>query len=66
MLIWLKELREQKNKSQTTVAKECNISRQYYSFIENKKRRPSPQVAQRITAVLGVPDAWPDLLRDKI
>lgn len=62
MNTWLLELRTQKNVSQTEIAKQSNISRQYYNLIENNRRRPSPQVAKRIAAVLGFSDNWYKLL----
>lgn len=59
---WLMELRLNKNVSQTYIAKQSNITRQYYNLIENHRRRPSPQVAQRIAAALGFQDTWYKLL----
>lgn len=35
------------------IAQQCKITQQYYNFIENGRRRPSPEVAQRIAKVLG-------------
>ena len=40
---WLMELRLNKNVSQTYIAKQSNITRQYYNLIENHRRRPSLQ-----------------------
>ena len=62
MNTWLLELRNKKHASQTEIAKQSNISRQYYNLIENSRRRPSPEVAQRIACVLGFPDTWYRLL----
>lgn len=62
---WLTEMRIQGNLSQSDVAKRCTISRQYYNFIERGRRRPSPDVAKRIAAVLGFADEWYKLLDDK-
>lgn len=66
MMTWIRDLRMKRNVSQAKIATECNISRQHYNFIENKKRRPSPELAQRIAEVLGIPNEWPRLLQDKI
>ena len=41
------------------------ISYAYYNFIERGRRRPSPDVAKRIAAVLGFTDEWYRLLDDK-
>jgi len=50
---WLTEMRIKGNLSQIEVAKKCAISRQYYNFIENGLRRPSPEVAKRIADGCG-------------
>lgn len=62
---WLTEIRKRMNLSQREVATNCAISRQYYNFIERGHRRPSPDVAKRIAAVLGFADEWYKLLDDK-
>lgn len=49
---WLIEKREKKKMTQEQVATLANIKRPYYSQIESGKRRPSPEVAKRIAAVL--------------
>ena len=59
---WLTEKRVGENLSQVEVAKKCSISRQYYNFIENGGRRPSPEVAKRIADVLGFGSEWYRLL----
>jgi len=59
---WLTEMRVKGNLSQIEVAKKCAISRQYYNFIENGLRRPSPEVAKRIADVLGFGSEWYRLL----
>lgn len=59
---WLTEMRIKGNLSQVDVAKKCAISRQYYNFIEKGTRRPSPEVAKRIAAVLGFSNEWYRLL----
>lgn len=66
MMTWIRDLRLKRNFSQTELASECKISRQHYNFIENRKRRPSPEVAQRIMDVLGEPNEWPRLLKGNI
>lgn len=53
---WLRELRCSKELTEVAVAEQTGISQQHYNFIENGKRRPSPEVAKRIAAVLGF--AW--------
>lgn len=64
-MYWLKMLRLQQGKTQAQIANEANISFSFYSCIENKRRRPSPDVAKRIAAVLGFADEWYRLLDDK-
>ena len=48
----LEERRLKKGLSQEEVAREAGISRAAYTNIENGKRRPSPEVAQKIAKVL--------------
>ncbi len=52
---WLKEARLQKELSQQNVADKVNITQQYYNFIENGVRSPSPKVAQKIGETLNFP-----------
>ena len=59
---WLKTIRENKGMSQDEVAKDVKVSRQYYNFIENGDRRPSPEVAKKIATVLGFKNEWYKLL----
>jgi len=40
------------NLSQEDVANTVNISRQYYNAIENRKRKPSVELAKRLAKVL--------------
>lgn len=49
----IEEIRISKHMTQEAVAKAAGISRPAYSNIEGGKRRPSPDVAQRIAHVLG-------------
>lgn len=62
---WLFNLRKAHCFTQEGLATKCGISRQFYSFIECGKRRPSPDVAKRIATVLGFPDEWYRLLEIK-
>ena len=48
----LEERRLKKGLSQEDVARAAGISRAAYTNIENGKRRPSPEVAQKIAKVL--------------
>lgn len=50
---WLKDLRSKAGLSGESIAKRAEVTQQYYSFIENGKRRPSVAVAKRIAAILG-------------
>ncbi|MGL5900434.1 MAG: helix-turn-helix transcriptional regulator [Lactobacillaceae bacterium] len=52
MRIWLKEIRKGLHMTQYSVADMVGIKRPYYSFIESGKRRPSPQVAQKIAQIM--------------
>ena len=58
----IKTIRLSLNLSQAMVAHEAGISQNHYSNIESNRRRPSPQVAQRIASVLGFQDTWYKLL----
>ena len=64
MKLNLKLIREEKLLQQKDVAKQAGISYSYYSLIESGFRRPSPPVAQKIAAALGVSDEWYKLLED--
>lgn len=52
MRIWLKEFRETANKTQVVVADEAEISRSYYTNIENGNKTPSVNTAKSIAKVL--------------
>ena len=52
MRIWLKNIRKGLHMTQYSVAAMAGIKRPYYSFIESGKRRPSPQVAQKIAQIM--------------
>ena len=58
MNTWLKSLRIDKKYTQQYVAQKANITKQYYSYIERGKRRPSPEVAKRIANTLGFSSTW--------
>lgn len=51
MRTWLISLRG--SKTQQEIAGQCGISQNFYSWIELGERRPSPEVAKKIAAVLG-------------
>ncbi len=59
---WLREIRNKNNLTQTELAKKAGISPQFYNFIENGHRRPSPNIAKQIANVLGFPNEWYRLL----
>ena len=49
----IKERREQRSLTQKELADKSGVSESYLSLIESGKRRPSPEAAKRIAAVLG-------------
>lgn len=53
MRYWLKEKREKLNLTQEDVAEKAEITRAYYTMIENDKRDPSVLVAKKIGQVIG-------------
>lgn len=55
--------RMERNLTQQAVADATSISLSYYSLIERGKRRPSPEVAQRLAIVFGMPERWTELLK---
>lgn len=59
---WLIKLRKDKGLCGSKIAELANISYAHYNFIENGRRRPSPDVAKRIANVLGFPANWYKLL----
>ena len=50
---WLKKYRNELGYSTIQVAKLVDITQQFYWYIENGQRRPSPQLAQKIAKLLG-------------
>lgn len=53
MRIWLKQLREQSHLTQEEVAKRSNISRSFYTHIENASKDPGVAVAKAISKTLN-------------
>ena len=53
--LWLIEKRHQQGVSQKEIATKIGISQNYYSWLEQGKRRPSPQIAQKIGKELDFP-----------
>lgn len=49
---WLIDLRVSKKLKQWEVAKGAGITQQFYSMVEKGEKRPSPDVAQRISQIL--------------
>ena len=45
--------RIEKSLTQEQVAEKANITRAFYTMIENEQKKPSPIVAQRLANVLG-------------
>lgn len=50
---WLVERRKSNHMTQFDVATVANISRAHYTNIEKGSRRPSPETAQKIAAILN-------------
>jgi putative transcriptional regulator len=51
-LIWLKKKRIDKGLTQIQVAEKCEISRSYYTHIENGTKIPTVNVAKQIGSTL--------------
>lgn len=51
---WLEIARKDSKLTMDALAKRLGISESHYCLIENGIRRPSPEVAQKIEAVLSV------------
>lgn len=49
---WLINYRCNKGFSQNQMAKQIGITQQMYNYIESGKRRPSPELAQKLAKVL--------------
>lgn len=52
-MVKLKERRLKKNLTMKQVGQETGIAESTYSLIESGKRRPSPEVAQKLGSFLG-------------
>ncbi|WP_035502458.1 helix-turn-helix transcriptional regulator [Parageobacillus thermoglucosidasius] len=63
MRTWLKELREKKGMTQSQVAENCEISRSYYTHIENGTKTPTVKVAKKIASVLDF--SWTIFFKDE-
>ncbi len=50
---WLREIRELKKLSGNDVAREVDITAQFYWYIETGQRRPSVDLAKKIGTYLG-------------
>ena len=59
---WLEALRQSKHYTQAQLAEMVNISRVHYTNIENGERRPSPEIAKALAAILGF--NWYELFPD--
>jgi len=53
---WLQSIRSNLRLTQKKIARLIGISQNYYSWIEIGKRRPSPEVAKKISDVLKFVD----------
>lgn len=62
---WLTDIIKEKHLTHSTIAGNAQITRSYFTQIVSGRRRPSPDVAKRIAAVLGFADEWYRLLDDK-
>lgn len=54
MLIDLKSIRLKQNLTQRELAQKIGITQQYYNYIEHHKRRPSPELAKRLSTLLQI------------
>lgn len=50
---WLIELRKEQGLGLTEISKKIGTTTQFYYYIENGDRRPSPEIAQKIGDILG-------------
>ena len=50
---WLKSFRDKANFTQAELALRTGTTQQMINFVENEKRRPSPQLAKKIAEALG-------------
>ncbi|WP_141432449.1 helix-turn-helix domain-containing protein [Bacillus sp. 03113] len=54
MRIWLKTRRVEKKLTHEEVANKCNISRSFYTHVENGTKTPSVDVAKKIAKILDL------------
>ncbi len=50
---WLIKMRKERNLDQQDVAELIGTTQQFYNYVENGKRRPSPEIAIKIGKVLN-------------
>lgn len=50
---WLIKMRKERNLDQQDVAELIGTTQQFYNYVENGKRRPSPEVAIKIGKILN-------------
>lgn len=50
---WLTKMRKERNLDQQDVAELIGTTQQFYNYVENGKRRPSPEIAIKIGKVLN-------------
>ena len=50
---WLINIRKKRSLEQQDVAELIGTTQQFYNYVENGKRRPSPEIAIKIGKVLG-------------
>lgn len=50
---WLIKYRKDKGYTFSYIANQLGITKQYYSYIENGERRPSPELAKKISDLFG-------------
>lgn len=50
---WLIRIRKERNLDQQDVAELIGTTQQFYNYVENGKRRPSPEIAIKIGKVLN-------------
>lgn len=49
---WLIQKRKEKNLDQKHISEMVGVTQQFYNYIENGKRRPSPEIAQKLAEIL--------------
>lgn len=50
---WLEKIRKSSGVAVTEICKKVGITATYYRYLEIGKRRPSPQVAQKLASLLN-------------